>query len=218
MNTITTTRANKNLKFDETIRPSILHDYPIHRNTWKSLSLIQKILFYLFGWLAREERLMLNMKIEQISEILSSRPKGTYFQIVSRRPAKTRKGVNSYIEKESRIQGQLCDYSATKNVREGIESGEREAPHLPKGVKECFYVGKVNFFRYFNGSVALAVNVSGNKPVSRFFKNGQEVSKDAVESDLLASELAEYKTKEQLADKNQSPFRAIKLDNIKELR
>ncbi len=154
------------------------------------------------------------MKPEQIAKSLSLRGKGQLYSVLSRRPVKTRKGVSSIIEKESSYQGILAEYSARKSVKEGIQSGERDRPQLPNGMKECFYLGESKFFRGFNGTEYLGVTISGNKPKSKYYKNGAIVEKDEIISEVLAAEVAPKKSKEQLAENCQAEFVLIKCDNI----
>lgn len=154
------------------------------------------------------------MTPQQIANHLSNRPKGSIFQIVSRRLAKTKKDVSAIIEKESRIQFQLAEYANTANVKSGIQSGEREKPQLPKGVKETFNIELCKFYRMFNGNECFGGPISGNKPKSVFYKNGKIVSVEEIKDDLLASELAEKKTKSELAEVHQSPFAMVSCSNI----
>jgi len=154
------------------------------------------------------------MTPEQIANHLSNRPKGTIFSIDSRRLAKTKRDVSSIIEKESHIQFQLAEYANMANVKSGIQSGEREKPHLPKGVKEISYIGACKFYHMFNGNVCFGGPIVGNKPKSVFYKNNQPVSAEEIENDVLASELVEKKTKPELTDVNQSPFAMISVANI----
>ncbi len=155
------------------------------------------------------------MKIDQLTAKLSSRPKGSIFSITTRRPVKLKKGFSTVIEKQSQIQGLFgVEYANTANVKAGIQEGERANPHLPKGVKRAFYLGGLKFFETFGGNVCLAVNLSGNKPKSLFFLDGKQVSEEQIESMVLASELEPKKTRAELADKNQSPFLMVKLENV----
>lgn len=154
------------------------------------------------------------MTPQQIADKLASRPKGTIFQVISRRLAKTKKDVSAIIEKESHIQFQLAEYANTANVKSGIQSGEREKPHLPKGVKEIFYIDSCKFYRMFNGNECFGGPIGGNKPKSVFYKNGKIVSAEEIENDVLSSELAEKKTKSELSDVNQSPFAIVSCSNI----
>jgi len=157
------------------------------------------------------------MTPQQIAQSLAVRKAGCFFTVKIRRPCKTRKGVDSIIEKESIYQGQLCDYSAKSAVKQGIESGERDAPELPKGMKESFKDGNAKFYRGFNDQKYFGVVVDGNKPKSKYYKNGQIVEKDQIIGDLLASELSRPKTKQELAEKRQSPFVLIKCENVLEI-
>jgi len=155
------------------------------------------------------------MKIDQLTAKLSNRPKGSFFSITTRRPVKLKKGFNVLIEKQSEIQGLFgVEYASTANVKAGIQSGEREAPTLPNGIKRCFYENGIKFYEGFNGNISMGVNRSGNKPKSLFFMDGKEVSEEQIESMVLSSELAEKKSKLELAEKHQSPFVMVKLENV----
>lgn len=154
------------------------------------------------------------MTSDQIAKRLSIRQFGGFYSVTSRRLCKTRKGTTSVIEKESVYQGILAEYSARKAVKEGIQSGEREAPHLPSGMKECFYKDKSKFFRSFADQEYLGVTISGNKPKSQYYKDGKPVDKSEIISDLLASELAPKKSKSELAENNQAEFIIVKVENV----
>ncbi len=155
------------------------------------------------------------MKIDQLTAKLSSRPKGSIFSITTRRPVKLKKGFSAVIEKQSQIQGLFSvEYANTANVKTGIEAGERESPHLPKGFKRYFYKNGLKFYESFGGNTCFGVNVAGNKPKSLFFLDGKQVSEEQIQNMVLSSELAEKKTRAELADKNQSPFVMVKLENV----
>jgi hypothetical protein len=159
------------------------------------------------------------MEINQLTAKLSSRPKGSIFSITTRRPVKLKKGFLERAEKESQFQGLFgVEYSNTANVKSGIQDGERANPYLPKGVKRAFYLGGLKFFETFGGNVCLAVNLSGNKPKSQYFLDGKQVSEEQIENMVLASELKPKKTRAELADKNQSPFVMVKLENVVDVR
>lgn len=155
------------------------------------------------------------MNINQLTAKLSSRPKGSFFSITTRRPVKLKKGFSAHIEKQSQIQGLFgVEYAHTASVRAGVESGEREAPTLPKGVKRCFYQDGIKFYEGLNGNISMGINLSGNKPKSLFFMDGKQVSEEQIQNMVLSSELAEKKTRAELAEKNQSPFVMVKLENV----
>lgn len=159
------------------------------------------------------------MKIDQLTAKLSSRPKGSFFSITTRRPVKLKKGFNVLIEKQSEIQGLFgVEYANTANVKAGVQSGEREAPTLPKGIKQCFYQNGLKFYESFNGNISLGVNRSGNKPKSLFFMDGEQVSEEQIQNMVLSSELAPKKSKLELAENNQSPFIMVKLENVVDVR
>lgn len=154
------------------------------------------------------------MTPQQIALTLDSRPKGSFFSVVSRRPAKVRKGVNHVIEKISHTQFQLCDYSKTANVKNGIQSGEREAPKLPNGVAEIIVMGNCKFYKYHNGSMCFGGVISGNPSRSEFLLDGKPVSECEITDYVLSSELEPKKTRADLAEKNMTPFALVKVDNI----
>jgi hypothetical protein len=159
------------------------------------------------------------MNINQLTAKLSSRPKGSIFSITTRRPVKLKKGFSAAVEKQSQIQGLFgVEYANMANVKTGIEAGERESPHLPKGFKRCFYQDGLKFYESFGGNTCLGVNISGNKPKSLFFLDGKQVDESVIENMVLSSELEPKKTRPELAEKNQSPFVMVKLENVVDVR
>lgn len=159
------------------------------------------------------------MNITEITRRLANRPKGSIFSLTTRRPVKLKKGFTAHIEKQSQIQGLFgVEYANTANVKSAIQSGEREAPSLPNGIKRCFYENNLKFYEGFNGNVSMGVNISGNKPKSIFFMDGKEVSEEQIQNMVLANELTPKKTRAELEDKNQSPFMMVKLENVIEAR
>jgi hypothetical protein len=155
------------------------------------------------------------MNIDTITQILSAKPKGSFFTLVLRRRAHTRKGVVSKIEKRSQIQGLVqVEYVNTANVKAGIQAKERDQPHLPKGVKRAFYVKGIKFFETNAGNICLAVNMSGNKSTSVFYKDGNLVRPEEIRNDVLAEELKDKKTRAELVDQNVSPFVMVNVESI----
>lgn len=155
------------------------------------------------------------MTLQELTAKLSSKPKGSFFSITTRRPLNLKKGFIAHIEKQSQMQGLVgVEYGNTANVRAGILSGERDKPHLPNGAKRFFYEGNLKLYEMFSGSVCLGVNLSGNAPKSRYFRDGQEVSEEKISNIVLSNEIAAKKTKTELAEKNQSPFVLVKLENV----
>jgi len=150
-----------------------------------------------------------------IAQALENRQRGGFFTLYVDRPANIRKGVAEDIRKQSVFQGQLCDYSAKKIVREAIADGTRDEPVLPSYVKESFYVGNVRFWRGQNGQVYFPVPLVGNKPQVTWTKDGTVVTRDEIAPLLLASELRESTPSE---EKSQVAFVGIKVENIVEVR
>lgn len=154
------------------------------------------------------------MTANEIATILSAKSAGTFYTLVTRRPAKVRKGVADDIVKVSTLQGMLTDYARRKAVREAVASGERDAPELPKHIAESFELNGVRFWRGHNGREYLPVPLTGNAARSRWERNGAEVTLDEIRDLLLASETAARPDKDELADKGQVPFIAIGVENV----
>lgn len=158
------------------------------------------------------------MTPEQIAQRLQNRQHGTIFSIVSRRPCKVKQGVDFKIEKLTNQQAMLAEYGNRKPVREGVESGEREAPQLPRGVKSVKYINGIKFFENFSGKTCLACPIVGNRPQSKYLLNNKEVPFETVADYLLASEKVIPETKEQLQKIHQAPFKMIDVANIEDVR
>ncbi len=154
------------------------------------------------------------MNPHQIAEKLASRARGGIFSIISRRPCKTLKGCPFVIEKLTKQQGILAEYSARKSVKEGIESGERDEPELPKGVRSCYKIGNVKFYEYMNGNTGVAVPLAGNPAISIYYVDGVETPKEKIEHFLLASEKIKPESKEELQKIFHAPHKIIGCSNI----
>lgn len=158
------------------------------------------------------------MTPEQIAQRLQNRQRGSIFSVVSRRPCKVKKDCDFVIEKLTNQQAQLVEYSNRGPVKQGVESGEREAPQLPRGVKSAKYIGGVKFYENYSGKTCLALPLTGNRPQSKYFLNNKEVPFEVVSDYLLASEKIIPETKEQLQKIHQAPFKMIDVTNIREIR
>lgn len=153
-------------------------------------------------------------KANAIASLLNSKNAGQLFSITVRRAAKCFKGTEDLVEKESKFQGQLCDYSARNAVKTAVEAGDRNAPELPSHILTGFKIGEVRFWRGKNGTDYLLIPINGNKAKVQWYLNGNPVAYSKVSEFLLASEKVTKKTKEELADKGQVPFVCVKVDNV----
>lgn len=158
------------------------------------------------------------MEAREIAEKLEGRKAGSFFSLTTHRAVKTFKGCESIIEKESIMQGMLCEYSNRAAVKDGVEDGIREEPELPTWVKEKFKLGNCNFWLGNTGEVYLCVPLTGNEPKAKWFMDGEECNYADVEPFLLASEKPKRVSKDELAEKGQVPFCGINVKNIIDVR
>jgi hypothetical protein len=131
--------------------------------------------------------------INQIVDAAMKTRKGVNVNLSWQRPCKTRKTCQDRIEKRTETVGRVgIDYSNRAIVQEMREAGELPEKEQPiwrgKGEWLLFpYIIRHTgtnqlYLRLYQGS-------SPNyKPSVQYFRNGVEVSKESVESELLASE------------------------------
>ena len=150
----------------------------------------------------------------EIANALASKSAGQFFTIRTRRDGKVRKGTADSIQKVSTMQGMLTDYARRKAVREAVESGERDAPELPKHIAESFTEGGVRFWRGHNGKVYFPVCLTGNAPKSQWYRNGAEVTLDDIREALLASETAPRPDKTETEERGQALFVAVGIESV----
>lgn len=158
------------------------------------------------------------MNAQAIANALNTRNTGQFFTVLMRRPAKTFKGVSEVVEKESEMQGILCDYANRAPVKAAVADGMRDEPELPSHIEKSFKIGNVRFWQGKNGKTYLPVPATGNTPKAKWFLNGEEVTKAEVEPYLLASETRPQPTKDELEEKGQARFFGIDIANILEVR
>ena len=158
------------------------------------------------------------MLTQEIADILKLKPKGGFYTLKTKRPAKTFKGTTFAVDKESVFQGILCDYAARGPVKTAIASGDRNDPELPSYIKESIFVDGIRFWSGNNGETYLPVSISGNHARVQWYLDNKPCNKSDVELVLMASEKTEKPSKEDLADKGQVPFAAINIKNILEVR
>lgn len=158
------------------------------------------------------------MDAKAIAQALESKKAGQFFTIKMRRPAKTFKGVTEVVEKETEMQGILCDYANRGPVKAAIASGERDEPETPSWVTNVYKIGNVKFWESAKGETYLCVPTTGNTPKVQWYLEGQPVDKADVQHLLLASENPKPQDKAEMAEKGQAAFNAIKVDNILEVR
>lgn len=155
------------------------------------------------------------MTPQQIAERLASRKGGQIFSVTYRRNCKVKNGTNHKVEKETKAQAILCEYSNRAAVKEGILNKDRLPPEAPKGTEEIFYLGPAKFYRMTSGKTCLGFPLSGNEPTIQYFVDGQP----SAEPDyLLASEKVQLKDKNELAASSQAQFKLIDCETILDVR
>ena len=146
------------------------------------------------------------MEAQAIADILNTRNNGQFFTVRMKRLAKTFKGVTEVIEKESEMQGILCDYANRAPVKNAVADGLRDEPEIPKHILRSFKIGNARFWEGKNGKIYLLIPATGNHPKAKWFLNGKEVKKADVEHYLLASETRTQPTKTEIEEKRPSPI------------
>lgn len=134
------------------------------------------------------------MQLQQVQQAIATTPKGANIVLEWVRPVKTRKTCQDAITKSVRMIGRMgIEYDNQGIVKEKRETGELpKDPHpLPWGTwaeypwliehKGGYYV------RLYNGTSASV------HPETHFFRNGIEVNKESIATDILASEKEESK-------------------------
>lgn len=132
------------------------------------------------------------MLLGAVQSVIGLTPKGANIVLEWSRGVKTRKGVTDTIRKSVRMVGRIgIEYDSQKAVVAKRESGELPAENagLPWGRWECYpwlieHKGN-HYIRLYNGTSKLV------KPKVEFTINGKPCDREAIESKLLASELAE---------------------------
>ncbi len=134
------------------------------------------------------------------------------------KPLKTLKGVSHSIRKRAKLAVKLCSYSRLKAVREAVENDEREAPTLnrnlvPESVTPTAIKG-VYFATTVKGNRVLCLPDLGPSGKSVYFIDSQETEKEKVIPLCQASEFRFSPSKAELAEKGQSFFKMVSLENI----
>lgn len=157
------------------------------------------------------------MTVSQIASILTAKQGGSFYSVKVNRPGKVRKGVADNITKVSVFQGMMAEYSNRKPVKDAVDAGDRNAPVMPVWA-ESVEVEGMRFWRNIKtGQHYLPVCVTGNPSKATWFRNGEEVTLDAIKDSLLASEYAPKPTKEETEEKGQALFVAVSVDNIESI-
>ena len=140
--------------------------------------------------------------------------KGQCFTLRMERQAKLKKAFKGAdLKVRSTYSCQRAEYGNKEVVRRAVQNGLRHAPKLPEWAQR-FEVEGVTFWRHKqNKTEYFPFPLFGDKK-QQWLLNGQEVNREDVRHMVLASELAERPTKEDLADKGQAPFRTPKVKNI----
>ena len=157
------------------------------------------------------------MTVTEIARILTAKQGGSFYSVKVNRPGKVRKGVADNITKVSTFQGMLAEYSNRKPVADAVSNGDREAPVMPTWAESVEIEGMRFWQNVKTGQCYLPVCVTGNPSKATWFRNGEEVTLDAVKDSLLASEYAPKPTKEETEEKGQAQFVAVSVDNIESI-
>jgi len=159
------------------------------------------------------------MDAQTIASQLADKKPGQFFTVLVRREAKTYKSYDgAVIEKESVMQGILCDYANRAPVKNAVEDGMRDEPELPVHIDHAFKIGNVKFWQGKNGKVYLCVVATGNEPKAQWYLGGEPCKKEDVAPFLMASESPKKVEKEDLEEKGQVRFFGISLENVLEVR
>jgi len=163
------------------------------------------------------------MTAQQIIEAVGNRKRGTSARIIVNREAKIYKklaGEAGEIRKRSVYNLQLASYGNRAPVKQAVEAGEREAPQLPVWVEKTEQFGPVNFWIGKNGQVYLALPTFGDKSkaIVQWTRDGKKVNKMEIARFLTAAETPAILTAEEMAERGQVGFNAIKLENIERIR
>ena len=159
------------------------------------------------------------MEINQISNLLSNRPKGSIAWIQIRRLGKTKAAFKSEnIEKVSRFPFQVgVDYSNRSPVKQAVEDGLRDAPQLPKHIKKVFTLNGIKFWRGHNGKIYLPIPSSGERKFSQWLQDGKPVEVNLIREKLISSEFPNKLTKAETESKGQALFFAPTIENIESI-
>lgn len=149
------------------------------------------------------------MNINEITKIIDSVGGGQFHSVKWEKTLKTRKGIADKITKESQAILRLgVSYDNKKAVQMKRENGElpKENQGLPYGEWERFpYLIK------HNGGYQLRVTTAENTTFkTKYYLNGEEVSKEDIEKLVLASEVKP-------SDRKIDVFN-IKIENIKAIK
>ena len=129
------------------------------------------------------------MNHNQVMQAISETPKGANIIVSWERPAKTKKSFQGIVNKQVRMVGRIgVQYDNLKAVKEKRESGELPAENqgLAWGQFLVYpyligHKGK-EYLRLYHGTSKIPYNTA------KFFVDGTEVEKSAIEDILLASE------------------------------
>jgi len=131
------------------------------------------------------------MELEQVRQAIATAPKGANIVVEWVRPCKVRKGVQDVLTKSVRMVGRMgIDYDNMKAVQEKRASGELPAEN--QGLNGMEWVEKPYLLRSLKSGRFLIRLYNGTsdkvRPDVHFFQNGTEVTREEIDSMLLASE------------------------------
>jgi hypothetical protein len=120
---------------------------------------------------------------------INNRAKGTFITVNTYRPCKVKKACIDLITKGTKMQLRVGhNYYSQATTKEAHESGQREIYTSEKLWHKKSEKGAAFREHKKNGKVYLAGQPSGNKATRQFFRNGNAVSFEDVENDLMSTE------------------------------
>lgn len=154
------------------------------------------------------------MNKQDIIKALETRKRGQFFSLNVKRPAKAlKKYVDESLEKKSVFTCQLASYAKRKPVIHAVNEAVREAPKTPSWVVRVEKIGNLTFWHHANGQQYLAAPVISSQQ-TQWLQDGKKTPLALIAHKLQASEKKQKATKEELAEKGQAQFMAVKLENI----
>ena len=158
------------------------------------------------------------MTVNEIALALAANKNALTFAVTVTRDAKTYKTVTDAVVKQSVITGLFTDYADLAPVADAVADGRRDAPELPKHIKQSVMVGGFRFWEGHNGKFYLPVPLADVPTSVVWFLNGETAEYSAVEPLLTAAEKPNRPTAEELADKGQARFCAVSVENVTAIR
>lgn len=129
------------------------------------------------------------------------------------------KGKKMNIMKRQRFTVNLVDYAKRKAVKQGVESGEREAVKLPSWLRVTATHGKLVFTEHVSNKTPYLSMPYESKGDAEYFMNGERVKFEDIKQFYQPSKLKELEKplavrKLEAREKHQDLFMRPKLESI----